>query len=73
MSARRDAERAYTIDQAAELKSVSPGYVRRAIKSNGQPDKKGVIVPPLAAKKVGKSYRIGAAALDAWWNALPDG
>lgn len=73
MSTRRDAERAYTIDQAADLKSVGPGYIRRAIKSNGQPDKKGVVVPPLAAKKVGGSYRIGATALDAWFDSLPDG
>ena len=73
MSVRTEAERAYTIDEAAEVKSVSPGYIRKAIKSNGQPDSNGVTTVPLAAKKVGKGYRIGAAALDAWFAALPDG
>lgn len=73
MSTQREAERAYTIDEAAELKSVSPGYIRKGIKSNGLPDSKGRVMPPLAAKKVGKGYRIGASALEAWWALLPDG
>lgn len=73
MTEQREAERAYTIDQAADLKSVSPGYVRKAIKSNGRPDARGIVVTPLAAKKVGKGYRISASALDAWFEALPDG
>jgi excisionase family DNA binding protein len=65
MTARVEAERAYTIDEAAELKSVSPGYIRKAIKAT-----EGAT---LAAKKVGKGYRISASALDAWFDALPDG
>lgn len=68
-----EAERAYTIDEAAELKSVSPGYIRKAIRSTGQPDDRGHVMPPLTAKKVGKGYRIAASALEAWWAALPDG
>lgn len=73
MTAQREAERAYTIDQAAEVKSVSPGYIRAAVHSNGHPDKRGRRVPPLASKKVGGTYRITASALDAWFDSLPDG
>ena len=58
-------ERAYTIAEAAELKSVSPGFIRAAIKATEG--------PTLAAKKVGKGYRISASALEAWWKSLPDG
>jgi hypothetical protein len=73
MTSRVEAEKAYTIDEAAEVKSVSPGYIRAAARSNGLPDKKGRVVPPLATKKVGGTYRISASALDAWFAALPDG
>lgn len=72
MTAPRQAEAAYSITEAAELKSVSPGYIRKAIRSNGQPDANGVVTPPLAAKRIGKGYRIGASALDAWWESLAD-
>lgn len=62
---RVEAERAFTIVEAAELKSVSPGFIRAAIKAT-----EGAT---LAAKKVGKGYRISATALEEWWAALPDG
>lgn len=60
----KTAERAYTIPQAAELKEVSPDYIRSAIRATS-----GNV---LAAKKVGRSYRISASALEAWWNGLAD-
>lgn len=63
-SPRLVAEAAYTIADAAAVKSVSPDFVRKAIKAT-EP-------PYLRAKKVGKSYRINATALDAWWDSLED-
>lgn len=58
------AEQAYTINEAAELKRVSPDHIRRAIKAT-----EGAC---LRAKKVGKGYRISASALEDWWNSLAD-
>lgn len=57
-------EAAYTIPQAAAIKSVSPDFIRKAIHRTAPPF--------LRAKKVGKSYRINATALDEWWNQLED-
>ena len=65
MSAPKVAERAYTLEEAAALKSVSVPYLRKQIKRTE--------APVLEAKKVGKSYRISASALEAFWDALPDG
>ena len=65
MAGQRVAERAYSIPEAAELKGVSHATIRRAIKA--------VEGPTLAAKLVGRHYRIAASALEAWWDALPDG
>lgn len=60
----KQAERAYTIVEAAELKSVSPDYIRAAIRaSEGN---------YLRAKKVGRGYRIAASDLESWWNGLED-
>lgn len=59
-----EAERAYTIVEAADLKGVSPDYIRAAIRAT-----KG---NTLAAKKVGRGYRIAASALEAWWAGLVD-
>jgi len=59
-----EAEPAYTIPEAAAIKSVSPDYVRKAIHRTEPPF--------LRAKKVGRGYRIDASALDDWWEALPD-
>lgn len=59
------AEAAYTIAQVAELKNVSQGFVRKAIKAT-----EGAV---LRAKKVGKGYRISASAVEDWWAALDDG
>jgi excisionase family DNA binding protein len=59
-----EAERAYTIIELAALKQVSPDYIRAAIKAT-----KG---NTLAAKKVGRGYRISASAAEAWWNGLAD-
>lgn len=61
----REAERSYKLAEAAELKNVSIGYLRNAIKRT---DGTG-----LAAKKVGKEFRVSASALEAFWDALPDG
>lgn len=60
----KEAERAYSIDQAAELKGVSADTIRRAIKATS-----GNVLP---AKRVGRGYRIAASALEAWWAALED-
>lgn len=64
MTTKREAERAYTIAEAAELKGVSLDTIRRAIKAT-----EGAT---LAAKKLGRGYRIGAGALEAWWDGLED-
>lgn len=58
------AERAYTITEAAALKSVSPDTIRRAIKAT-----EGAV---LRAKQVGRGYRISASALEDWWGQLDD-
>ncbi|MCW2785196.1 MAG: hypothetical protein JWP74_1713 [Marmoricola sp.] len=59
-----EAERAYTIVEVANLKGVSPDYVRAAIKAT-----RGNTLP---AKKVGRGYRISATAVEAWWAGLVD-
>ena len=60
----KEAEKAYTIPQVAELKNVSPDFVRAAIKrTEGN---------TLAAKRVGRGYRISASAVEAWWSAMDD-
>ena len=58
------AEKAYTLAEAAELKSVSIGYLRKAIKATDG--------NTLAAKRVGKEYRVTASALEAFWSGLDD-
>lgn len=64
------AEKAYTLAEAAALKSVSVGFLRAAIKATGEDPAH----PPLVAKRPGgKTYRISASALEAFWSALPDG
>jgi excisionase family DNA binding protein len=60
----KTAERAYTLAEAAELKSVSIGFLRKAIKATS-----GATLP---AKVVGKSYRIAASDLEAFWAGLED-
>ena len=52
---------AYSIDDAAALYDVSPAHIRRAIKAGS-----------LAAKRVGRTYRISARALQDWFGELPD-
>lgn len=59
-----EAEAAYTIIEAAEIKRVSPDLIRRAIKSKD--------APFLRAKKIGRGYRIAASALEDWWGQLED-
>lgn len=58
------AQKAYTIQEAAELKRVSADLLRRAIKAT-----EGAT---LKAKKVGRGYRISAEALEEWWDRLDD-
>lgn len=60
----KTAERAYTIVEAADLKSVSPDFIRAAIRRTT-----GNTLP---AKKVGRGYRISASALEAWWAGMED-
>lgn len=60
----RVAERAYTLVEAAEIKSVSRDLLLRAIKAS-----EGNTLP---AKKVGKGYRVSASDLDAWYDRLED-
>lgn len=64
MTPQRVAEAAYTIHEAAELKRVSPNFVRNAIRAT-----EGNV---LRAKKVGKGYRISASALEEWFDGLED-
>jgi excisionase family DNA binding protein len=59
-----EAERAYRLSEAAEVKGVSEATLRRAIhRTEGN---------CLRAKKVGKGYRIAASELDRWFNALEE-
>jgi len=60
----KEAERAYSIAAAADLKSVSQDFIRRAIRATTP--------PMLRAKKVGKGYRISASDLESWWNDLEE-
>lgn len=60
-----EAERAYTINEAAEVKSVSPNLIRRAVNATEGNRIEGV-------KKVGRGYRIPASQLDAWFDRLED-
>lgn len=64
MSAQREAEKAYTVTEAAERKGVSTGTIRRAIHATEG--------PCLNAKRVGGRIRISASELDAWFASLPD-
>lgn len=64
MATKITAEEAYTIDEAAALKRVSPGFIRKAIRRT-----EGNV---LRAKRVGKGYRIPASALEEWFEELPD-
>jgi excisionase family DNA binding protein len=60
----RQAERAYSIPEAAEVKSLSEATIRRAIHAQ--------VGNVLAAKKVGRHYRIAASELDRWFDDLPE-
>lgn len=64
MTVKREAERAYTLAEAADLKSVSQDTLRRAIRAT-----EGAT---LSAKKVGGRLRVTASALDAWFDQLED-
>ena len=61
---------AYTLRDAATAASVSPAFLRRAIKSQGRPDEP----PPLPAKFIGgrAGYRVRHVDLVKWVDALPD-
>lgn len=52
---------AYDIEAAAALYSVSPTYIRRAIKAGDLP-----------AKRVGRKFSIAAVALESWFDGLQD-
>lgn len=68
-----EAERAYTLKEAAALKGVSHSFILKAIHSTGEADpSNGVVTPRLVAKKVGKGYRVGASALEDWFSRLED-
>lgn len=58
------AEAAYGLKEAAELKGVSIDTLKKAIHATEG--------PVLKAKRVGNRYRIGARALDDWFESLPD-
>lgn len=69
-----EAERAYTVKAAAEVKGVHPDTIRRAIRSTHpdfhlpakQPSRPG-------SKSAGRGgYRILASDLDDWFRRLPD-
>src|SRR4051812_30064965 len=54
--AARVAETAYTVEEAAQLKRVSPALIKRAIRSTGEADERGRRMPVLRAKLVGRGY-----------------
>lgn len=60
----RTAERAYSLAEAADLKSVSQDTLRRAIRAT-----EGNV---LRAKKIGRGYRISASALEDWFEGLDE-
>lgn len=60
----KEAERAYTAAQVADLKGVSKEYVYRAIRAT-----EGNRLP---AKRVGKGYRITATDVESWWEGQED-
>lgn len=64
-----DARIGVDIATAAELVGFSADTIRRAIRKTKAD---GVFPPPLAAKRTPKGYRIRTAALEAWFDALPD-
>jgi len=68
MTAPKVAERAYTVAQAAELKAVSPEFVKKCIKRTDDRH--------LPAKNIGSparpAYRINASDLDAWFDRFGD-
>ena len=60
----REAERLYTIAEAAVLANVGQDTIRQAIHRT---------VPPfLRAKKIGRGYKIRASAFTAWIDAHED-
>lgn len=60
----RQAEAAYTVTEAAEIKRVSRDLILRAIRAT-----EGNVI---RAKKVGRGYRISASELDAWFDRLDE-
>lgn len=58
----REAERAYTTQEAADMKSVSKDTILRAIRRT-----EGNSLP---ATPLGRGYRIKASELDAWFDRL---
>jgi excisionase family DNA binding protein len=60
----KEAERAYTAAQVAELKGVSKEFVYQAIRATS-----GNALP---AKRIGKGYRITASDVESWWAGLED-
>lgn len=63
-TARAAAQRAFSVQQAAELKGVSIDTIRRAVRATEPPF--------LRAKKVGGRIRISEGDLENWWEQLPD-
>lgn len=68
----KTAEAAFTIDEAAALKRVSPSTIRKAIKATADTAE----VKMLRAKNIGSAaqprYRIAASALEDWFERLAD-
>jgi excisionase family DNA binding protein len=63
-TAKKAAQRAFSIQQAAALKGVSQDTIRRAVRATEPPF--------LRAKKIGGRIRIGEHDLEDWWTQLPD-
>lgn len=59
---------AYDIEGAADMASLSPSLIRRAIKRDGEDASE----PRLRAKLVGNKYLIEHDALADWLRRLPD-
>lgn len=69
MSAKPLAEKAYKINEAAELYGVSPSTIRAAIKAT---DGNVLRAKNISSNAEHPRYRIASSDLAAWWAGLAD-
>lgn len=63
------AEKAYTVTEAAALKSVSRDFILAAIKRT---DGKALLAKNISTSSKIPNYRINASDLESWWSGLAD-